>query len=125
MSQKILQEEIFRNPKIEIVWDSVVEKIVGKEKVSAVELRNIKTDERSFRELSGVFVAVGIRPNTAIVPAAVARDEGGYVIAGEDTKTAVPGMFVAGDLRKKPLRQVVTAVADGANAVAAVLEYVK
>jgi thioredoxin reductase (NADPH) len=73
--------------------------------------------------MDGVFVAVGILPNSNTVPEAVARDEGGYLLAGEDGATSVKGIFAAGDIRKKNLRQIVTAVADGANAVTAVQKY--
>ena len=80
------------------------------------EPENCKTGERFPLPVAGLFVAVGIRPQTELVQGLAACDEGGYVLAGEDCATNVPGLFAAGDVRKKPIRQIVTAVADGANA---------
>ena len=76
-------------------------------------------------EADGVFIAVGTRPETALVAGQVALDEAGYILAGEDTRTSVPGVFAAGDARKKPLKQVATAVGDGATAAAMALKYVQ
>ena len=75
-------------------------------------------------DMDGVFVAVGILPNSQIVRGLVDLDEGGYILAGEDCVTSLKGVFAAGDIRKKPLRQIVTAVADGANAITSVQEYI-
>ena len=77
----------------------------------------------SVLPLAGLFVAVGIRPGTELVRELTACDEGGYVLAGEDCATQVPGLFAAGDVRKKPIRQIVTAVSDGANAAVAAGAY--
>ena len=79
-------------------------------------VRNLKTDSVSELPVAGVFVAVGITPGTELVRELTACDEGGYVLAGEDCATQMPGLYAAGDVRKKPVRQIVTAVSDGANA---------
>lgn len=116
-----------RKENVEIVWDSVVEEILENEKgrVSGVRLRNVKTGETRALELSGVFVAVGNIPATDFAKGAVPLDEAGYFTAGEDTQTGVPGVFAAGDCRRKPLRQIVTAAADGAVAAYAAEAYLQ
>ena len=86
-------------------------------------VHNVKTDEGKTIAVDGVFIAVGILPNTEKFKGLVDLDESGYIIAGEDGVTSTPGIFAAGDIRTKNLRQVVTAVADGANAVASVQRY--
>lgn len=112
----VLQQELKALPNVEILYSHVVQEILGEEAVEAVTLKDRKT-EKSFRlPVAGVFVAVGIRPQTELVQGLAACDESGYVLAGEDCATDVRGLFAAGDVRRKPLRQIVTAVADGANA---------
>jgi thioredoxin reductase (NADPH) len=110
-------------PNIEFVWDSVVEEILENGRVCGIRVRNVKTDEVREIELQGVFVAVGNIPATDFVRGAVELDAAGYFTAGEDTKTNLPGVFAAGDCRRKPLRQIVTAAADGAVAAYAAEEY--
>ena len=110
-------------PNIEFVWDSVVEEILENGRVCGIRVRNVKTDEVREIELQGVFVAVGNIPATDFVRGAVELDAAGYFTAGEDTKTDLPGVFAAGDCRRKPLRQIVTAAADGAVAAYAAEEY--
>lgn len=120
---KILQESLFRLPNVEVIWDTVVEEIRGENRVENLCLKNRKTGETSTLETDGVFIAVGIHPNTEIFREVVECDAQGYVLAGEDCTTDQPGIFVAGDARQKPLRQIITAVADGANAVTSIQEY--
>ncbi len=120
---KSLQEKLFAYENVEVLWDSVVTKIAGEDHVERIKLENTKTGEKTVMDMDGVFVAVGIQPSSEIVKAQIAVDEGGYVQAGEDCVTNVKGIFAAGDIRKKPLRQIVTAIADGANAVTSVQEY--
>ena len=120
---KILQEELFGLENVEVIWDSVVKEIKGEEKVNQLVIENVKTKEVSNVDVDGIFVAIGIRPSTDLVDGFVELDGQGYVVAGEDGATSVPGIFVAGDSRKKRLRQIVTAVADGANAVTAVQDF--
>ncbi len=119
----VLQEELKALPNVEILYSHVVEEILGEDAVENIRIRNLKTEETSLLPVAGVFVAVGIRPGTELVRDMVACDEGGYVIAGEDCATDIPGLYVAGDVRKKPLRQIITAVADGANAAVSVGNY--
>lgn len=120
---RILQESVKQLPNVEILWDSVVEEIQGKEHVEGLLLRNLKSGERRSLEADGVFIAVGIHPNTEIFREVVDCDEKGYIAAGEDGQTSVPGIFAAGDVRTKPLRQIITAVSDGANAVTSIQNY--
>lgn len=119
----VLQKEVMSLPNVEILWDTVAKKIEGTDKVQALVLENVKTGESRLLTVDGVFVAVGIIPSGDILKGLVDQDERGYVLAGEDCMTSMSGVFAAGDIRKKKLRQVVTAVADGANAVTSVLEY--
>lgn len=120
---RILQEEVKALPNVEILWDTVAEKIEGEEQVESLVLKNVKTGETRTLKTDGVFVAVGIIPDSTILKEVAACDEKGYVIAGEDCVSKTPGIFAAGDIRTKKLRQVVTAVADGANAITSVQEY--
>lgn len=120
---KVLQERVFETENIEVVWDSVVEEIQGEDMVEKISIYNKKKEEKSELEVQGVFIAVGIQPNTEIYRNLVKMDEGGYIIAGEDGVTQTKGVFAAGDLRTKQLRQVITAASDGANAVTSVEKY--
>ena len=120
---KILQEEVMKLPNVEILWDTVAEKIEGNEQVEGILLKNVKTNDKVEIPVDGVFVAVGILPDCEILKGVVACDQNGYVIAGEDGITDVPGIFAAGDIRTKKLRQIVTAVADGATAIRSVQDY--
>jgi len=121
---KVLQSHLMSLDNVEVIWDSIVTEIKGDDKVSSLQLRNVKTDEVSELEVSGVFVAVGTGPNSDFyLGSDLALDANGYIVAGEDCKTNIAGVFAAGDVRTKKLRQVCTAVADGANAVTSVQEY--
>ena len=122
-AEKILQESLFACKNVELIWDSIPLSIEGMDKVEALKIRNKKTQEESFIETDGVFIAVGIVPGTEKFKDLVKLDEAGYIVAGEDGITSEPGIFAAGDIRTKNLRQVVTAVADGANAVASAQRY--
>lgn len=122
-AEKILQESLFACKNVEMIWDTVPVSIEGKEQTEALKVRNVKTGEEKSLSVDGVFIAVGIVPNTSLVKGIVKLDEGGYIAAGEDGATDTPGFFAAGDIRTKKLRQIVTAVSDGANAVASVQRY--
>ncbi len=121
----ILQKELKALPNIEILWNTVVKEISGEEKAQSLTLEDTRTGVRRSLAVDGVFIAVGIVPSGDLMKDMVDHDEQGYFLAGEECATSVPGIFVAGDLRKKKLRQVVTAVADGANAIASVLDYLR
>lgn len=119
----VLQRELEELANVEVLYSHVVEEIEGEEAVEHIRVRDVKTDERKEISVAGIFIAVGIRPGTELVQGLAECDEGGYVLAGEDCATNVPGLFAAGDVRRKPLRQIVTAVADGANAAVSAGNY--
>ena len=121
----VLQQELTALPNVEILYNHVVEEIRGEDAVESLRLRNLITQESKELPVAGIFVAVGIHPETELVRDLVACDAGGYVLAGEDCATNVPGLYVAGDIRKKPMRQIITAVADGANAAVSAGNYCK
>lgn len=116
---QVLQDSLKALPNVEILYSHTVSAIVGEDMVEKLIVKDGKTGEEKELAVQGVFVAVGIHPDTEICKELVACDEGGYVLAGEDTATGIPGIYAAGDIRKKPLRQIITAVADGANAASA------
>ncbi len=120
---KVLQEKIFSTENIEVLWDTVTERIEGGDQVEAVSVLNRKTQEKKKIPVSGVFIAVGIEPDSGLFRGQVSMDENGYILAGEDCRTSVEGVFAAGDVRTKQLRQIVTAAADGANAVISAERY--
>lgn len=120
---KILQERAFANPKMGFVWNSVVEEIVGAEEVEVVRLRNLKTRERMEVEVEGVFVFIGVMPNTGFVQ--VDKDGAGFIVTDENLETSAKGIFAAGDCRSKVLRQVVTAAGEGALAAVSAERYIE
>jgi len=120
---KALVDVLKKCPNVELVMDSVVEAIEGENQVEKVSVKNVKTGETKSIAVDGIFVAVGMIPNTESFSGAVELDKTGYVIAGEDGMTNVPGVFAAGDVRTKQLRQIVTAVSDGANAIFSIERY--
>lgn len=117
-----LQEKLFALDNVTVLWDTVVEEIRGDGKVNSLAVKNVKTQEQSELSVDGVFVAVGITPNSQPFSQLLPLDHG-YIMADETCETEVPGVFAAGDVRKKQLRQIVTAVADGANAVTSAERY--
>lgn len=120
---RILQKKVQELSNVKILWNTVVDEIVGTDRVEKIRIRNTVSGDMEEMEMDGVFIAVGIHPNTELFKGLVECDEKGYIAAGEDGVTTAPGIFAAGDVRTKPLRQIVTAVADGANAVAGVQDY--
>ena len=120
---KVLQEKLFACPNVELVWDSIPVEILGQEQVTGLKIRSTKSDEEWILETDGVFIAVGIVPNTKLAQNLLKVDDYGYIVAGEEGITSQPGIFAAGDIRTKALRQVVTAVSDGANAVTSAERY--
>jgi thioredoxin reductase (NADPH) len=123
-AEKILQERAFQNEKIKILWNTVVCKVLGETGVEELELKNLETQKKQTLKVSGVFFYVGLKPNTEFLRGVVSMDEHGYVITDENMATSAPGIFAAGDVRQKVLRQVTTAVGDGATAAFAVERYV-
>jgi len=122
---KILQERIFSNKKIDIVWDSVVDEILGETKVQGVSLTDLKAKKETEISCDGVFIFVGLVPNTNFVKGIIELDENGYVNADSNMKTSREGIFACGDCRQTILRQVVTACGDGAFAAFSVQQYVE
>ncbi|MEJ2740463.1 MAG: thioredoxin-disulfide reductase, partial [Dehalococcoidia bacterium] len=122
---KVLQERAFDHPKIQFKWDSVVEQIDGDALVKEIKLRNVKTNESSSLPVSGIFVAVGLHPNTGPFKDIVAVNENGQIVVDESMKTSVQGIYAAGDIRAYSARQVSTAVGDGAAAAMAAFKYIK
>lgn len=122
-AEKINQEHAFANPKISFVWDSVIEEVAGKQVVEKVVVRNVKTNEVSEIMTDGVFIYVGLIPNTGF--ANVKKDEWGFIITNDCRETSVKGIFAAGDCRVTPLRQIVTAVGDGAIAAVSAERYIE
>lgn len=120
---RILQEELMALPNAEILYSHIVTEIKGEDMVEALLLKDVKSGEEKELAVAGIFIAVGIHPNTELLTTKVETDAAGYVLAGEDCVTNVPGIYVAGDIRKKPMRQIVTAVADGANAAVSAGSY--
>lgn len=120
---KLLQDKLMTLDNVEMKWDSIVTEIQGDNKVQKAIVKNVKTNQTSECELDGVFIAVGIKPNSEAFAGLVDTDEKGYIIAGEDGVTSVPGVFAAGDVRTKELRQIITAAADGANTVTSAQAY--
>jgi thioredoxin reductase (NADPH) len=119
-AEKILQDRLFRNPKIEIVWDSIVEEILGNPEppaVTGVRLKNLRTGDSSRKACDGVFIAIGHTPVTGLVAGQLALDPEGYVVTRPDsTETDIPGVYAAGDVRDKVFRQAVTAAGMGCMA---------
>ena len=101
---------------MEFRWNSTISRVLADEKVSGVLIRDIVTGDESVVEAQGVFVSIGRKPASSLVAGQVELDESGYIVADESTRTSVPGVFAVGDVRTKALRQIVTAVADGAVA---------
>jgi len=122
---KILQERAFSNQKINFVWDSVVTRIVGKEKVEGISIKNIKTGEEKEIFCQGVFLFVGNLPNTNFLEGVIKLDERGYIITDDNMMTSQEGIYACGDVRRKILRQVVTACGEGATAAFAAVKYIE
>ena len=119
---KSLQESLLALDNVEVIWDTVADSINGDGMVKSLSVTNVKTGLKTELEVQGVFIAVGISPESRAFEGLVDMDHG-YIRAGEDTVTSAPGIFAAGDVRTKPLRQIITAAADGANAITSVERY--
>ena len=122
-AEKIVQKRALSNPKFEFVWDSVIEEIIGQNRVEAVSVKNLKNGEMRKLNVDGVFVYVGNDPNTDFVD--VRKDENGFIITDENLETSIRGVFAAGDCRAKSFRQVATAVGDGALAAFLAQRYIE
>jgi thioredoxin reductase (NADPH) len=123
-ASKILQERLFANPKVEVVWDTVVHEVKGGPSgVASLDLENVRTGERRELAVTGFFVFIGFTPNSGLVKQHVAHDPSGYLLTDDRMMTSIPGLFAAGDLRVQLTRQVTTAVGDATTAAIAVEKY--
>lgn len=122
---KVVQERAFGNNRLNIIWDTVVQEISGDDVVEKVVLRNVLTDEITELPVEGVFIYVGLEPNTAFLKDLIDLDKKGYIKTNEDMHTNIPGIYAAGDVRVKSLRQVITASADGSIAAVQAEKYIE
>ena len=119
---KVLQDKVFKIPNIEMVTESVTEEICGKFEVESIKVKNVKTEDIKEINVNGVFVAIGIKPNSELVKDMVETDEWGYIKTDSAMKTNVVGLYAIGDVRNTNLRQVLTACADGAIAIQSIIK---
>lgn len=122
-AEKILRDPLLKAENVEFLWNSTPVRLLGNERIEGVELQNLKTNESKALSADGIFISIGRKPATQFLDGALKLDESGYIIADETTKTNIDGVFAVGDVRTKPLRQIVTAVGDGAVAVHFAEEY--
>jgi thioredoxin reductase (NADPH) len=115
-ASKIMQERVLNNPKIKVLWNTVVDDVLGKDDVTGLKLKNAKTGEASELNVSGFFVAIGHSPNTKIFTGQIETDEAGYILTRDGSKTNIPGVFAAGDVQDHVYRQAVTAAGSGCMA---------
>lgn len=113
-ADKIIQERAKKNKKLEFIFDTVVEEIIGNDVVNKLKIKNVKTNETAILETDGIFPYIGITPNISAINGQVQQDENGFIITDETMKTSIDGVYAVGDVRKTPLRQVITAASDGA-----------
>jgi len=113
---RIIQEKAFAEPKIEFLWNNIVERIEGEDVVKRLRLRNVVSGEESTLDVSGVFVSIGFKPNTDYLKDILPLDAAGYIVVNEKMETGIPGIFAAGDIRSGSIRQVIAAAGDGATA---------
>jgi len=121
---KVLQERALANPKMEFIWDTVLESIKGDSQVRELQLRNVKTGGKSNLSVSGVFIAVGLKPNIEYLRGLLSLSDGGFIPVNGNMETEVPGIFAAGDIRAGSIRQVIAAAGDGAIAAIAAEAYI-
>jgi thioredoxin reductase (NADPH) len=122
---KYLQEQVFNLEKVQIHWDTEVDEFLGQDHLEAVRLRNVRTQERTILPLAGAFITIGMVPNTAWLQDLLPLDELGFIFTDVDMGTSIPGLFAAGDVRSKSVRQISTAVGDGAVAALAAERYLE
>lgn len=120
---KIYHDPLMKTENVEFRWNSTVHRLLGEERISGVELKDVNTGQISTLKVDGLFISVGRSPSTELFQGQVELDKNGYIIADESTRTNLPGVFAAGDVRTKVLRQVITAAADGAVAAYYAEEY--
>ena len=124
-ADKIVQERAFKNEKMEFIWDSIVKEIKGDDLVNTAVLENVRTKEISNLQVNGVFPYIGMQPNIESISGQVAQDANGFIITDETMKTSIEGVYAVGDVRKTPLRQVITAASDGAVGAVFAVKYLE
>lgn len=122
---QVLQQRAFAQPKLEFIWNTVVEEILGEKLLSGLKLRNVKTGQSSILKVAGVFAAVGLMPNSQQFSNILEVNDTGYIVTDETMATSTAGIFAAGDIRRNSPRQVAAAVGDGANAAVSAFKYVQ
>lgn len=122
---RVLQERAFAHPKLEFIWNTVVEEVLGDRLLEGLELRNVKTGQESNLKVDGLFVAVGLMPNSQCFRSIVEVDDVGYIIVDDSMSTSAPGVFAAGDIRRDSARQIAAAVGDGATAALSAFRYLQ
>jgi thioredoxin reductase (NADPH) len=123
-SQRVLQDRLHREPKIEIVYNSVVDEVLGEDTVSGVRVRNVVTNLENVLPLSGLFVYVGLEPNSQLLKGLVKLDNAGHIPVSLSMETEIPGLYAAGDIRQHSVSQLITAAGDGATAAIAAFKYI-
>lgn len=124
-ADKIVQERAFKNDKLEFVFDSVVLKVEGDDLVKSIHLKNVKTNEESDLAVDGIFPYIGITPNVDYIHGQLEQDKSGFIITDNTMKTSIEGVYAIGDVRNTPLRQVITAAADGAVGAVYAVKYLE
>lgn len=123
-ASKILQDRAFNNQKVDFIWDSVVQEIIGEKKVESIKIKNLKNNEGQTISIDGIFVFIGTKPDTEFVQNIVKMDKAGYIITDENMVSSCDGIYACGDARKRVLKQVITACAEGAIAAVSAAQYV-
>ncbi len=124
-ADKIIQQRAFKNPKIDFIWDSVVDEIKGIEKVDRIAIHNVKTNQASEIKVDGIFPYIGITPNVEYFNSQIKQDSKGFILTDETMKTSIDGVYAIGDVRNTPLRQVITAASDGAVGAVYAVKYIE
>jgi thioredoxin reductase (NADPH) len=124
-AQKVLQDRLHQNRKIEVVWNSSVEEVLGEGSVSGVRVRNVVTNLENVVDLTGLFLYVGLEPNAELVRGLVKLDNAGHIPVNISMETEAPGLYAAGDIRQRSASQLVSSAGDGATAAIAAFGYIK
>jgi thioredoxin reductase (NADPH) len=122
---QVLQQRAYAEPKLEFIWSTVIEELVGDTVLEQIKLRNVKTSQRSILKVAGLFVAIGLMPNSRKFFTVVDLDEAGCIVTEETMATSTPGIFAAGDIRKNSPRQIAAAVGDGVTAAISAFKYIQ